>query len=818
MEKRINIQAKGLYSYPNEYSAVPESGTLTVANNVEIRREGVVESRRGFATIDATLSSRPSQVIDFKTYVLAHYGSTLAYYNKTNAFVNYTGTVDPADVTLGRLKSKQSNNNLYALSATGVLKLESATGDLSTAGIPKALDIQASLHGTSGFLADTKLVAYRHLWGIKDTNGNLILGAVSQREVIQNTAGSSDTRDVDLTFSIPDGITTSHFYQIYRTAQFDTGVDPDDECQLVLEANPSSGDLTAGYVTVTDSLDDALRGATIYTAQSQQGILKNNERPPLSKCIETFRGYTFLGNTQSVQRLYSTVISAANFTANDTVVIGGVTYTADTAEDTSTGHFAIATGGSVSQNIRDTTLSLIRCINRSATNTTVYAYYISGVDDLPGKILVEGRTVAVAAFTIQSTNAGDAFSPDCTDAQTSSKDTMKNGLFYSKFQQPESFPLLQYYQIGNGSDDILALKANRDSLFIFKTDGIFRLVGFSEDNFRIEQFDTTSVLLAPDSVSNLNNQIYYLSTQGVCRVSDTGVELLSLPIENIFQELYGASAANMRRYPFGMGYESDRKYVLFVPSSGTETVPSQAYVYNYITNAWTRWTVTASCGIVNPADDLIYIGRATSISKERKAYTFQDFIDESTDVTILSQPTTTSVVLASVNGLSVGDLLYEAANKYSVITNITNTTLTLDNAVVWTVGAAKVYAGINCVVEWNNEACGDIYSNKHFREVLLPFKNSFFVTAKIGFFTNLSSYFEYQSISGTGIGGWGSFPFGSLPWGNNVTSDSFRAFVPRNKRRAQWLRNRFEVRSAYSRFQLDGIGIVFNRMNERVKK
>src|SRR5690606_18099792 len=110
------------------------------------------------------------------------------------------------------------------------------------------LDVQASLTGSSGFLADDHRVAYRVVWGYRDQNDNFILGAPSQRISIKNNAGSSATRDVSLTFTIPAGVTSSWFYQIYRSSQVDNSggdVEPNDELQLVYEGFPSSGDLSA---------------------------------------------------------------------------------------------------------------------------------------------------------------------------------------------------------------------------------------------------------------------------------------------------------------------------------------------------------------------------------------------------------------------------------------------------------------------------------------------------------------------------------------------------------------------------------------------
>jgi hypothetical protein len=61
---------------------------------------------------------------------------------------------------------------------------------------------------------------------------------------------------VALTFSIPDGVTANYFYQIYRSAMSGSSViEPNDELQLVIEDNPSAGEITAKEISVTESTE-----------------------------------------------------------------------------------------------------------------------------------------------------------------------------------------------------------------------------------------------------------------------------------------------------------------------------------------------------------------------------------------------------------------------------------------------------------------------------------------------------------------------------------------------------------------------------------
>ena len=144
---------------------------------------------------------------------------------------------------------------------------------------------------------------------------------------------------MDLTFTVPAGVTTSHFYQIYRSGASATAADEaNDELQLVIEKNPTSSEISALSVTVTDNVPDALRGATLYTSPSQQGIAASNDAPPLCKDMTTFKGHALYANTETRQRYVVNLIAVGSDDLN---------YYDDTGDTSS--------GSPIIQNIGDTT-------------------------------------------------------------------------------------------------------------------------------------------------------------------------------------------------------------------------------------------------------------------------------------------------------------------------------------------------------------------------------------------------------------------------------------------------------------------------------
>ena len=177
----------------------------------------------------------------------------------------------------------------------------------------------------------------------------------------------------------------------------------------------------------------------------------------------------------------------------------------------------------------------------------------------------------------------------------------KSRIYWSKFQEPEHTTLLSFQDIGNtsGADgDIIALAATRDSLFIFKADGVWRLTG-TNGNWRIDPFDRSVRVIGRDTVRVMDNAIYALSDQGVIRVTEGGVERLSDNIVGDFitermDTLYGYYAEWGDWPPLlcAAVNQHTREYVLLLNTTtgaGTDGAENEMLVYNAKTGAWYTW-------------------------------------------------------------------------------------------------------------------------------------------------------------------------------------------------------------------------------------
>ena len=211
------LSAKGLYTFPNYLSKVPE-GALLVANNTIIDKDGVIEPRRGirqYGEIGATSADVAKQLMVYKDRILAHYDSTIAWDNGDGTFTEFTA--DYAETEPGlRVKSVESNGNFYLTTSAGIRKIatDSAVNlgsaiETEAGGIKALTGTGITVYTGGFFMPPYSKVAYRITWGTKDINENFIEGVPSPAIEVSNP--SADSAAVQLTFPVPNGITDAYF-------------------------------------------------------------------------------------------------------------------------------------------------------------------------------------------------------------------------------------------------------------------------------------------------------------------------------------------------------------------------------------------------------------------------------------------------------------------------------------------------------------------------------------------------------------------------------------------------------------------------------
>lgn len=296
-------------------------------------------------------------------------------------------------------------------------------------------------------------------------------------------------------------------------------------------------------------------------------------------------------------------------------------------------------GPSTSQQLEQVALSTIDVVNFDATGF-IYGFYQSGPETTPGKILFEQRSPTGAAVTFYTLDSIEGqFNPTLGTTATSTNavstnEVRANRIYYSKYQQPEAVPLVNYIDIGPRDKSIQRILSLRDALFVFKEEGIYRVTGDTAP-FTIQDFDNSVYIRSVDSATVLNNQIYALTSQGVVTVTDTGVEVISRNIENIFSQITREGYA-YQTATFGVAYETDRAYLLFTVFNKEDTTATICYRFNTFTRTWTAWDISETCGLVKFSDSKLYLGAADipQILQERKNLDISDYADRQYELSI----------------------------------------------------------------------------------------------------------------------------------------------------------------------------------------
>lgn len=843
MAQYLNLKVKGLYTYPNPFSEAPQ-GALLRARNIVIDRDSIGSTRRGNRVDAVPVEALPivnTMVFYQDEIVYRDSDSNLHHKIPDGAITTYSTTIDPP--VSGIIRFKEANRKLFMTSDDGIQQLEGVgTTDYSRAGMPRALGMSYTLIAGT-VIADDTAVAYRVVWGTRDAFDFLVLGAPSQRTVIANTQGSD--QDAVLTIPIPPGITESDFYQVYRSsASASASTVPNDELQLIQEANPTSAEITAGEITFTDITPEDLKRATLYTSPSQEGIAEANENPPSAQDMEVFKNHMFYGNTRLRQRVVITLLGVGSpnaLQAGDTLTIEGIVYTYVTTEVVDT-DILIFTTGTPSQNIDNTARQTVQRINENPTSTT-NAYYVSGFNDLPGQFEIVDKDFEATLFNVISSR--DVFDPSDVGSVSgldSTNDDKVNRLYFSKQARPEAVPRGNFIDIGSEENEIERVIALRESLYVLKADGIFRIVGSDAVSFKVVLADNTTSLIAPESAVVHNNQLVMMSDQGIVAVSENGdVAILSRPIEGILELIRSPSFKNS----FGVSYESDRKYILWTVDDN-DTI-NTAYVFNSITKSWTTHqymhidendadnpysSVQITAQVTSPDDDKQYSfirHGSTELWIERKDFELTDYHDGQLDVTVLVQDESDTLELDTQYagaegfvgaGFQQGDIVLQIKD---VSEGTTGTVLHFGLDVIWSLtDASKILVPIDVILEWVPIDADNPGIIKWWRDFSFQFEDASFSDMNVAFKTDFGgSGDDTQSITpDLSSIGWGNFPHGEQEWGGIITEidrQVLRILPTRNSVRGHWQQVTLFSKQANQKFGLAGISVMFDPVSSKFR-
>jgi hypothetical protein len=923
VSNRPAIGLRGLNNSDNPLSLPP--GTLTRADNVLFRNNNTVEPMPGE---NYYLDPHADQVLNLFTRWGGNDAPILHLDNDT--LVTATGAAFAGAFTevlaqRVRMKFAEARKNLYFTALEGVHFLYDSAQDPVLAGVPRAPDldfVNSELTGNpdAGWMEADSQVAARSLFGIKDGNGNLKLGAPSGRLVITNPANqtlvagalvrtggntvtvalpaghgyrvgdifvltlapvdanfangnktivtvgstsvtyteaganvasanggniSSGAKNVLWRINLPPDVTTSHFFRLYRGATSATAASPpNDEMFLVFEGKIAAGDITAGYVDYTDRTPESVLGLfgsePLYTnANSGDGALAARFRPPRAVDLVWWDNRMWYANTIDVGRRTLTLLGVGSpdgLQDGDSVNVDTSTEVQLLVARTTPAapnEFKLYTDGSASQNIERTARALVAAFN--IVHTTARAYYASGADDAPGEIELE--TTAIGETLFVSASRLTAWSPALpvgVSEEDQLNDERTNGLSFSEAGLPDAVPPLNYLQVGAEHVEVVRILPMRDKLLAMTSNGGFWTVS-GPAPYRVEPLDLDVDLRHPDTAVRHSGMVYAYSTHGVVAVSESGVRILSGPLEEPLRDFdldVGAAWASYSR-AFAFSRESLHEYHLFLPDSSSPACP-EAYILNSSSEFWSHRTGSRTCAMEHPNGAAFYgDGDEDVLLKERTSPSDVAYRAAHKSFTrALVAKDETLVTLASVTGIEVGDMLTQIIGFGSGVertvveevltsTNQVRTAITID----WELpGAVVVHKAIPVSIQLAPDTGGQPGLEKQVRDVVLHFKrlnthqqdipnNKEPGHVNVTFSTE--KHFDEEPVVRIDRGGWGLQPYGTSPWGDPNGPADERVAVPQDFQKARQLRVGFTALQAGCTWELCGYSLESEVVSER---
>lgn len=453
-------------------------------------------------------------------------------------------------------------------------------------GLPPPVWIDIDISTTAGdglWLLTDNVTAYRALYKRKFSDGYLLTGAVSIT-IASNIAAADCLPQVTVYGLGNFPLIAGDLIELYRVPQ-QISVDLlGGDFQLATVHEITSGEASAGWATFYDSIVDEQLEAYLYVNETQQGPSKQNFMPPRSYDVCTFKKATFYASSEAWHAVKVTLpglvsesgetrgfggvraTHAGSITTNGSPVITNVAsltgivvgQVLDTGSGTFPSNaFVISTGGAgpftvtmsaaATATINPYTFSTIDTIEIDGVKYEYLTFALfmeefalaaaNGDTDvivIPAEV-VQAATGSLgvtltffkpisgsAPFTIRASNGGNLSPPlpaGGATPQTSKSDPRTDRAHYSKIDEPEAVPPDNTLLVGSGT--ILKLWATQDSLFAFCSDGIFRIDGDGDD-WSVKPVDPDTVLLAPDAVDSMDNNIYAFTTAGLISLTDSG--------------------------------------------------------------------------------------------------------------------------------------------------------------------------------------------------------------------------------------------------------------------------------------------------------
>ena len=850
----VRLEARGLWLDPNELTT--PAGAMREALNVRIRRANIIEPRPGFPFEEVTGASGGGwQILAWGGELYGVFGGEL-WRIDTPAEVTAGGS--SLSITSSEAFGAPMGRCFYVTTDDGVYRI-AEPGDVTAvlAGIAQGTLPEVSISPGPDPLDDGDQIAMRTLFS-ETINGQLLVGAPSDSFLFLNDSGSP--RAMQVRIPLPDSVTAGMSVELYTTAPATAPASPGDEMFLAFSHVITAGNVTAGHVT--ELIGIAPRGASLYTNETQEGILQAAYAPPIAKCLAWWKNMAFYGDTSPQPGYFlrgqvtrdDTVGYSSEFTA--TATIGSPTLTVVTY----TSGYPVLAGAYVKLNTQpfagsaDAALpAFARVVSTTPTTITLdqnalsstggafhgfgvltvgaVEYIVGAEDDYAndqfgtlqslGALLDAAGVVRLsadftdalpaiewtsdAAFSVsyvgRSIGWGGIYGTTTVAAASNSTNATPSRVAWSKTLQPEAVPLLQYQDVGDWRQPVMRLIPTRDSLFVLKADGVWRITGDSPDSLRFEEFDRSIKLIHRRCADAHENRVWAWTTAGIVALSEAGVERMSEPSIKVAID---AQQANVAMHPdvggaFVTGCTAQNCVLVGVPATDATTdddTSEYVYVYESNTNAWVRWVAPYQFrGALERNDAIVGVTGENLVM-----YQSADCVDIVEDVTVVSVAEDGTWAEIELPDDAAGYRITQGSDVAWVTSERAGTPDLWNVTAPLSVGAAVAAVWVWCEVTWCAPATSGVLV--HWRQLRAQF-SSLVQAWRVRFgFTSERVHTESSVYV--------DFPDPTAEKGVSA----LRVFVTRACARAARLRPTMRVISAGQQWTLEGVSLTGSPMRD----
>jgi len=623
-----------------------------------------------------------------------------------------------------------------------------------------------------------------------------------------------------------------------------------------------SGGMTGGTATIGTN---TITGVTGLMGTETVGMWIDNStgnaRFPNNAYITNISGTTW---TMSANAVSSGGMGIHQL--RQTITVGGVMYY---SSDTNT----IATPGWYQFDAASSTLTDAQVLENFALIvnlgplSTVYADFFYSVDpgttrkndqldEFTASITFTNRDPTTADFRVwasggitATTQAGIAasFKQDLSLAASLNpqpfvtKDDFPNEVAVSKLQEVEGVPPTNTFRVGRQDRRTMRMIPTRDSLWIFREDGVWRLSGTSPQALRVDEINTTFRLLNCECVDTLDEVVFAWGERGVVAVSDAGFIDISEPVigKSLFsaQEVISRMTAPTNSYganisAFLFCHPTDRLVIVGVPNAAavrsfaaTDVVPTEAvYVFSISESAWQTWDMQYVCGCFNdirsgtefgtwaPDDEVLVLRRERTLGDGE----FPRYVDDQYLLSGVSINTGTGLVTFAYVApfpafdVAVGDAIVAMGGDgdligMSLITTVNSNTSVIVNNPLAIDDASERYLvrAIDTRIKWRMETAGAPALQKLFVEGSLIFQKLYFA---LNYFMGFNGNSEADTTDEFSV-----LVANQAEYNNSALNYPVRRCgIPRQFQRSTDLCVSFRIYQAACEFELEGLSLINN--------